>query len=181
MPGVSIQKTSPHPSLARPQAVVRAVMPGRELTAYFLLAWLFLVCLDRPFVQAEKWTSLSGNRTVEATMVGMWDNQVVLVLTGGRKINVPMDSLIAESRIQAGQLAARLQQQREALTSEIKKVAEEAAAPAPNPLAITHVTVCPAAVQEAGSTPRLRPAGIVSVTVASAVVGPIPPLRTVKV
>jgi hypothetical protein len=109
-------------------------MPGRALTAYILLAWLFLVGVDHPFVQAEKWTSLTGNRTVEATMVGMWDNQVVLLLAGGRKINVPMDSLIAESRIQAGQLAAQLQQQRKALTSEIKKVAEEAAAPAPDPL-----------------------------------------------
>ncbi len=134
MPGAAIEKTSPHRSPTPPMAVVYSVMPSRELTASFLLVWLFLACLDRPFIQAEKWTSLTGNRTVEATMVGMWDNQVVLVLAGGRKVNVPMDSLIAESRIQAGQIAARLEQQREALTSEIKKVAEEAAAPAPDPL-----------------------------------------------
>ncbi|WP_144060125.1 hypothetical protein [Rhodopirellula sallentina] len=83
---------------------------------------------------AETWTSLSGDKSIEAEMVGMWDNQIVLVLSNGRRINVPINSFEAGSRIQAGKIAERLEQERRALTEEIKRNAEIEAAPAPNPL-----------------------------------------------
>ncbi|MCM2374096.1 hypothetical protein [Aporhodopirellula aestuarii] len=83
---------------------------------------------------AETWTSLSGDRSIEAEMVGMWDNQVVLLLSSGQRINVPLNSFEATSRIQAGKIAERLEQQRAALTEEIKRVAAAEAAPAPEPI-----------------------------------------------
>lgn len=85
-------------------------------------------------VNAETWTSLSGDRSIEAEMVGMWDNQVVLILPSGQRINVPINSFEASSRIQAGKIADRLQREREALTEEIKRIAAIEAAPAPEPI-----------------------------------------------
>ncbi len=46
--------------------------------------------------------------------------------------------------------------------------------PAAKPAAIVQVTVWPAAVQPAGSVPMVRPAGIVSVIVETAVVAAVP-------
>lgn len=83
---------------------------------------------------AENWTSLQGDRTVQARMAGMWDNHVVLVLANGRQVNVHIDSLNAESRIQAKKVAIQLEQQRQSLTRELRGAAEAEAAAAPNPL-----------------------------------------------
>lgn len=49
------------------------------------------------------------------------------------------------------------------------------------PAAMTQVATCPAAVQPAGMAPNVRPAGIVSVTVATAVVAVTPMFVTVSV
>ena len=49
------------------------------------------------------------------------------------------------------------------------------------PAAIVQVTVWPAAVQPAGSVPMVRPVGIVSVTVAAAVVAAVPVFWTLSV
>lgn len=88
----------------------------------------------RPSARAEQWTSLRGNSSVEATMIGMWDGSVVLRLTSGRRVSVPMDGLNAESRIQAKQVAERLAQARRSLSEELQTAANAEAAPAPEPL-----------------------------------------------
>lgn len=83
---------------------------------------------------AESWTSLSGSRTIEAKLVGMWGDSVVLQLDGDRRVTVNLMDLKAESRIQAQKLGVELKSFRKTIVDEIKSVAEEAAAPAPNPL-----------------------------------------------
>lgn len=67
-------------------------------------------------------------------MVGMWDNNVILRLDTGRQVNVPMDSLNAESRIQAKKVAVRLNDSRRSLSAELQSAANAEAAPAPEPL-----------------------------------------------
>ncbi len=99
-----------------------------------MLGGLFLSPLSLSSARAESWTNLDGDRTIQAKMIGMWNDQVVLQLNDGRSINVPMDKLIAASRIQAGKIAERLKQDREALTNEIKNAAAIEAASAPDPL-----------------------------------------------
>lgn len=83
---------------------------------------------------ADEWTSLDGSRTVDAEMIGLWDDQVLLLMSDGRRINVPMSSLIAESRIQAEKLAVALAGNRERLSNELRQVADAEAAAAPDPL-----------------------------------------------
>lgn len=83
---------------------------------------------------AENWTSLVGNRTIQAQMVGLWDDNVILLMSNGRKVSVPMKSLVAESRIQAEEIAERLKSQRQALSDELRQVASAESAPAPDPL-----------------------------------------------
>ena len=83
---------------------------------------------------AESWTDLSGTRTIEARMVGLWNNTLVLQLTDGRRISVKMDDLEAASRIQAQNMARDQTRIRGDLVGELTGQAEEAAAPAPDPL-----------------------------------------------
>jgi len=84
--------------------------------------------------RAERWTSLSGSRTVEADFIGLWGNSVVLELPGPRRVAVDINDLIAESRIQARRLGEQQQQQRREVIEGIRADAKAAAAPAPNPL-----------------------------------------------
>ena len=53
--------------------------------------------------------------------------------------------------------------------------------PVARPAAMVHVTTWPVATQPAGTAPRVRPAGTVSLTVAIAVVAAVPVLVTVSV
>lgn len=106
-----------------------------------MLRHLFIVCLvglvlapAPKFVFAESWTSLDGSRTVQGSMVGMWDNNVILILSTGRRVTVPMNGLIAESRIQAEEIDARLTQQRAELRAELNKASGATEEPAPDPL-----------------------------------------------
>lgn len=85
-------------------------------------------------VHAETWTELSGKRSINAKMVGMWEDEVVLLLSDGRRVNVPLNSLNAASRIQAGDLAEELDRSRAALKKELQQAAAKQAAPAPDPL-----------------------------------------------
>ena len=85
-------------------------------------------------LSAENWTSLVGNRTIQAQMDGLWDDNVILLMSNGKRVSVPMKSLIAESRIQAEEIATRLAEQREMLSEELRQVADAEAAAAPDPL-----------------------------------------------
>ncbi|MCA9140629.1 MAG: hypothetical protein KDB00_27845 [Planctomycetales bacterium] len=82
----------------------------------------------------ERWTSLSGNNTVEAEFIGLWGSNVVLELPGPRRVSVNLDDLIAESRIQARQMAEDQRLRRSEMKQQILAEAKEAAAPAPTPI-----------------------------------------------
>ena len=99
-----------------------------------VLTSLFAIPLFGSPIQAESWTDLSGTRTVEAEMVGLWNNTVVLRMIDGRRVAMPMDKLQASSRIQAQKLARTQEQQRGTLVKEMRDQAKELAAPAPSPL-----------------------------------------------
>ncbi|MEM8666951.1 MAG: SHD1 domain-containing protein [Planctomycetota bacterium] len=108
-----------------------------------LLSRPFIVCvlclsalaLNSPSnAVAETWTSLQGTHSVEARMVGLWDDKVVLQLQNGRRVAVPLMSLRSESRIQAQEIARRLDSARAERVAELQGRATAAAAPAPNPL-----------------------------------------------
>lgn len=122
------------------------------------LIGLAAVMASAEHVSGETWTSLRGNRTVQARMAGMWDNHVVLIMANGRQVNVPLDSLDAESRIQAKKLAVKLEEQRQSLTRELRGAAEAEAAAAPDPLPEP-----PAAEPYSPPNPNLKPDAAISV------------------
>ncbi|WDQ17473.1 hypothetical protein [Rhodopirellula sp. P2] len=99
------------------------------------LSVAFGITLGMPSsLPAENWTSLTGNRTIQAQMVGLWNDNVILLMSSGQRVSVPMKSLIAESRIQAEEIAARLKEQRQSLSEELRQVADAESAAAPDPL-----------------------------------------------
>ncbi len=83
---------------------------------------------------AQRWTSLIGNKTVEADFIGMWGDRVILEMSGGRRVTVKVDDLVAESRIQARRMAVEQENRRVETLQQIQLSAKEAAAPAPTPL-----------------------------------------------
>lgn len=101
------------------------------------LVTLFVaVCLGLPCVRAETWTSLSGSHSVDAKLIGVWGENVILELTNGRRVSVKLDTLRSESRIQAQELGRKLDQTRAERIMSLQGQASSAAAPAPNPLPI---------------------------------------------
>ena len=84
--------------------------------------------------QAELWTDLRGTRTVEARMIGLWGDSVILELTGGKRVSVKLEDLRSESRIQAQKLANQLKVSRADRVSELQGNAAAASAAAPQPL-----------------------------------------------
>ena len=100
----------------------------------FLPLGMVLATLLTVEASAESWTSLNGSRTIQAKMVGLWGDSVVLEMEDGRRVTVGLSNLIAESRIQAKTLAAAQAKTRATIANEFKARAEEAAAPAPNPI-----------------------------------------------
>lgn len=82
---------------------------------------------------AETWTALN-DQSIEAKMLGMWDDRVILEMDGARRFAVPLSSLRSESRIQARAMWEKMQTQRQTRVEELAGQAEAAAAPAPNPL-----------------------------------------------
>jgi hypothetical protein len=83
---------------------------------------------------AETWTDLRGTHSVDAKMIGIWDDNVILELRDGRRVSVRLDNLRGDSRIQAQQLATGLKSSRSSRVKELQGQAAAAAAPAPNPL-----------------------------------------------
>lgn len=147
-------KNYPMESVNRTQFLARNTFQTLSLSLFGLV----VVLASAEEANAENWTSLRGDRTVQAQMAGMWDNHVVLVLANGRQVNVHIDSLNAESRIQAKKVALRLEQQRQSLSRELRGAAEAEAAAAPNPLPEP-----PAAKPYSPPNPNLNPDAAISV------------------
>ncbi|HBJ36217.1 MAG TPA: hypothetical protein DDZ51_15995 [Planctomycetaceae bacterium] len=87
-----------------------------------------------PAIAADQWTNLQGTSTVTAEMLGMWNGRILLKLENGRRVSVNKEDLEAKSRIQAEARFEELQQRMRELSKEVKLIAEEASAPAPQNL-----------------------------------------------
>ncbi|WP_345683967.1 hypothetical protein [Novipirellula caenicola] len=85
-------------------------------------------------VQAETWTALRGNHSVDAELLGIWEGNAILKMPDGRRVSVPLIHLISDSRIHANKVNETIQTHRAELVSELKAQAAEAAAPAPTTL-----------------------------------------------
>ncbi len=108
---------------------------AKRFHARFHAAWLVpLTMFWVAPAAAETWTSLRGTHTVEAQMIGLWGENVVLELSTGRRVTIKLDDLRSESRIQARELAEKLVSSRADRIKELQGQAAAAAAPAPNPL-----------------------------------------------
>ena len=83
---------------------------------------------------AESWTDLRGTRTIEARMVGVWGETVVLEMGSKKRVSVELNNLRSDSRIQARQIASRMQKQLDQQVNELSKQRRTEAAPAPTPL-----------------------------------------------
>jgi hypothetical protein len=99
-----------------------------------LLVFAFLSIIGLTTARAEQWTDLLGTRTVEARMVGLWGDSVILELLGGKRVAVKLADLRSESRIQARKLAQKLEVARASRVLELKGNASAASAKAPQPL-----------------------------------------------
>lgn len=91
--------------------------------------------LSTASVRAETWTDLRGTRSIEAEMVGLWNDHVILDMNG-RRVSVPMLALRSDSRIQAQKLWEKIKQDRQQRIDEFQGQASAADAPAPDPIPV---------------------------------------------
>jgi len=121
-------------AFSAPIASVIGPVSGRNLASVVGLALVFGLTLFCSSACGETWTSLRGNHTIEAKMLGLWNDNVVLERPGGERVVVPLRMLRSDSRIRAQELAETLKGARTEHIEELRTQAEAAAAPAPNPL-----------------------------------------------
>ncbi len=98
----------------------------------FLLTCLALV--GQPLValvHAEQWTDLRGTATIEAELIGIWNDNVILKREDGRQIAVKLSNLNADSRLKAQDLQGQIKKQIDQRVVELTTVATEDSAPAP--------------------------------------------------
>lgn len=114
--------------------MLNTVSKPRGITAAITILVLCLGIVIPKTVRSETWTSLRGTFTVEAKMIGLWADSVILEMDDGRRVAVNLLDLRSESRIQAKQIAKQLEESRLARITELKTQATELEAPAPNPL-----------------------------------------------
>lgn len=106
--------------------------PRRWLVCSLMFA--AAVLQSGPTASAEKWTDVRGQKTINARMLGLWGDAVVLELPTGRRVAVPLSSLQGSSRIQAQKVARELSQTRQSQIDELKRARDQLVAPAPTPL-----------------------------------------------
>ena len=108
-----------------------------SLNASTLLVLLFtfsMVTFPVNRVTAETWTNLRGTHSVEARMIGLWGDSVILEMSNGKRVSVKLSDLRSESRIQAQELARELDGGRASRVQEMQGQAAAAAAAAPDPI-----------------------------------------------
>lgn len=113
----------------RTQALLRPL--GLVLGGAFLFGFALMPCRR---AGAETWTNLRGTRTIEADLIGVWGDQVLLKLPNGKRVSVPMEDLRSDSRIKANKLVSQIDQRRADRGRDLQTAANAAAAPAPHPL-----------------------------------------------
>ncbi|MGI9472349.1 MAG: hypothetical protein ACR2NZ_12480 [Rubripirellula sp.] len=97
---------------------------------------LLLVGLLTVNAQAETWTNLQGTHSVDAKMIGLWGDSVILEMSGGKRVSVKLNDLRSESRIQAQELSREIDGGRANRVKEMQGLAAAAAAAAPDPLPV---------------------------------------------
>lgn len=95
---------------------------------------LLVGLLAVPSASAESWTDLRGTQTIEAQMLGMWGDSIVLRMSNGKRVSVKLSSLRGDSRIQANRLNKEILAQQKDRVQELASQRVSAAAPAPDPL-----------------------------------------------
>jgi len=114
--------------------MLNPVFKRRDLLSTLRLLFMCLLAGTPQYGSAETWTSLRGTFAVEAKMLGLWGDSVILQMDDGRRVAVNLLDLRSESRIQAKEIAKQLEESRLTLVDELKAQATDDAAPAPNPL-----------------------------------------------
>lgn len=134
-PGSRIKSSSRNLPGSTRRPWVRLRVRVADAASAIVFAFTFALAPALPGrVSAEEWTDLRGNRTIEAKMIGMWGDNVVLQLQNGKRVTVNANSLRSESRIQARQLQRELAETRTTRIEELRSRAADAALAAPNPL-----------------------------------------------
>lgn len=95
-----------------------------------LLCWLVIAGFATT-AQSETWTALRGDSSIEAKFIGLWEDSVILERADGRRINIELEKLRGDSRIQARNLAAKNDAARTARINELKELAKSLNAAAP--------------------------------------------------
>ena len=112
-----------------------SVVPGTPILSIAkTLSLVLFVTWTLATVRAEQWTDVRGERTIDAELVGLWGDRVILKTPEGRRISVPMSQLQASSRLQAERRNQVLRDARQSRIAELKRAAEMGSAPAPDPL-----------------------------------------------
>jgi hypothetical protein len=119
----------------------KSVVPSRRRVGAGLSRDLLMGCLlglgtfvaMASTVSAEEWTSLENNQTVQGAFLGMWQDNVVLRLSNGRRVVVAKAKLTAESRMQADDLAAAMQQNRQRRIDELSASSSSTVMPTVEP------------------------------------------------
>ena len=87
-----------------------------------------------PGARAETWTNLQGTSTIEAKMIGLWEESVILQLSDGRRRTIKLEQLRGDSRIQARNIAKQQAAARDERIKQLKQDASGMTAAAPSPL-----------------------------------------------
>ena len=99
----------------------------------FLFVAISLV-LNANQARAETWVGLRGNYQVEAELLGIWEENAILLLGDGRRVSVALTNLRSDSRIQAQKLARNKADQLQERIDELNAHVDRANAPAPDPI-----------------------------------------------
>lgn len=122
LPGLFRHRHGPH------------LLEVRRSRGLLVIAGIAAVTLASSRATGETWTNLSGTKSIEADMIGLFGDKLVLRLESGRRVGVTLDQLRAESRLQAKRLSRQLAEQRQARIAELERQREAAEAAAPDPL-----------------------------------------------
>ncbi len=112
--------------------------PKHHRLTIFCSALLIAACESRSPApaSAETWTNLQGTGSIEAVMIGLWEDGVILKLPDGTRRTVPLNKLRGDSRIQAQNLAKQLAAKRAQRIKELKQQSEAANSAAPEKLPV---------------------------------------------
>jgi hypothetical protein len=119
------------PAIA-PKLLARWLLASPWILLWILCGSVILGSLWAAPAMAETWTNLEGTSSIEAKMIGLWDDQLVLELSDGRRVTIKLEKLRFESRIQAGNLAKKMAAERTVRIKELKQGNASAATAGPD-------------------------------------------------